>query len=527
MPREMEAEMSEQHRQLSGQSVAGRYLLGNYLGGTDHSAVFATEIIHARSQRVAIKLIPADGIVIGRQLARWKALSAISHPNLLKIVDYGKCDLPGGPYLYVVMEHADEDLADILPQRALNGEETRAMMEPVIETLAFLHEQNLVHTRLHPANILATGDQIKLSSDSIAPKGEGVGFSMKTEGFSPPEWGPSPASTAEDIWSLGATLIAALTQNPPLVAEDGVLQIPANLPDPFAGIVRESLKKDPAQRTTVLGIRARLNPSSAPPAAKPVVEVAKEPARKEPARIEPARIDPVAVPVSKVSPPAAAERRPPIPQVSRTRPSDDEKQSFVLPSYVLPIMAGVVVIILLFSLPKLFRQKSDAAPAEVATNSASVEKASAPKTAPTSKATTSTPKKSASAAPAITETSQPAAPAPAPPVKTTNQPSGGNSTRGEVLDQVLPAVSDKARGTIHGTVRISVRAHVNPGGTVDSAALDAPAGSQYFSEQAIKAAKRWQFSAPEVAGRSVESDWLLRFEFTSSVTNVHATQVSP
>src|SRR5215470_3069297 len=240
--------MSEQHRQLCGQSVAGRYLLGNYLGGTDHSAVFATEIIHARTQRVAIKLIPANGIVIGRQLSRWKALYAISHPNLLKILDYGKCDLNGGHYLYIVMEHADEDLADILPQRALNAEETRFMMEPVIETLAFLHEQNLVHTRLHPGNILATGDQIKLSSDSISPKGEGIGFPVRMEGFSPPEWSAGPANSAEDIWSLGATVIATLTQNVPTFAENGQLKLGAEVPEPFASIVRDSLKKDPAQR---------------------------------------------------------------------------------------------------------------------------------------------------------------------------------------------------------------------------------------------------------------------------------------
>jgi len=63
------------------------------------------------------------------------------------------------------------------------------MMEPVIETLAFLHGQNLVHTRIHPGNILATGDQIKLSSDSISPKGESIGFAVSAEGFSPPEWG--------------------------------------------------------------------------------------------------------------------------------------------------------------------------------------------------------------------------------------------------------------------------------------------------------------------------------------------------
>lgn len=510
--------MSEQHRQWSGQTVAGRYLLGNYLGGTDHSAVFSTEIIHARTQKVAIKLIPANGIVIGRQLSRWKALSALSHPNLLKILDYGKCDLGGTAYLYIVMEHADEDLADILPQRALNGEETRAMMEPVIETLAFLHEQNLVHTRLHPGNILATGDKIKLSSDSITPKGEGIGFTVSAEGFSPPEWSAGPANSSEDIWSLGATVVATLTQKAPTFGENGELKLGVDLPEPFAGITRESLKKDAAQRITIIGIRAKLNPASVPPAAKPIVEVARERAK----------IDPVAVPVSKVSPPPISERRPPIPEVKPVHPATGEtKKSFLLPSYLLPIMAAAAVVILLFALPKFLRQKSVAAPVEATTNSVPAEKTPAPKTTATSKAAVSTPKKSSSSAPAITETSQPAAPAPAPPIRAANKPSGGNPAQGEVLDQVLPDVSDKARATIRGTVRVSVRAHVNAGGTVDSVELDSPAGSQYFSEQAIKAAKRWQFSAPEVAGRSVESDWLLRFEFTPSTTNVHATQVSP
>jgi TonB family protein len=101
------------------------------------------------------------------------------------------------------------------------------------------------------------------------------------------------------------------------------------------------------------------------------------------------------------------------------------------------------------------------------------------------------------------------------------------ATKGDVMDQVLPEVSDKARGTIHGKVRIAVRVHVNPAGSVDSAELDAPSTSQYFSEQAIKAAKKWQFTPPEVDGRSVESDWLLHFEIMSTATNVTSKQVSP
>ena len=92
---------------------------------------------------------------------------------------------------------------------------------------------------------------------------------------------------------------------------------------------------------------------------------------------------------------------------------------------------------------------------------------------------------------------------------------------------MLPDISEKARATIQGKVRLSVRLQVNATGTVESAELDAPASSKYFSEQAIKAARRWQFSAPEVDGHSVASQWLLHFEFSPSATNVRPAQVSP
>ena len=106
--------MSGQEHRWSGQSVAGRYLLGKFLGGTEHSAVFATEFGHARLETAAIKLIPVAGFDLEQQLARWKKFSGLSHPNLLKILDYGKQKVEGTDYLFVVMEHADEDLADIL-----------------------------------------------------------------------------------------------------------------------------------------------------------------------------------------------------------------------------------------------------------------------------------------------------------------------------------------------------------------------------------------------------------------------------
>jgi len=502
--------MSEQQHKWSGQSVAGRYSLGKYLGGTDHSAVFATEIVHARSQQVAIKLIPSAGVDVDRQLARWKSLGSISHTNLLKILDHGKCELEGDAYLFLVMEHADEDLADILPQRALNEEETRGMIEPVLETLAFLHEQKLVHTRIHPGNILAIGDQIKLSSDSISPEGEPVGFATSAAGFSPPEGGGT-AAIAEDVWSLGATIVATLTQKAPTLGEDGEAEGLEGLPEPFATIARGSLKKEPSHRISMAGIRAKLNPASAPPpvAVAAVIEAPK------PAK-ETAKIDPVAVPLSKVPPPVVSERRAPVASARPAVARDGGKKS-----YWVPLVGFAVVAIVLLSLPKLFRHEPEAASKS---NSA---RDTTPKEDGSSKTSLAMPKRNGSGQLALKETSQPTNKVTSAPVKVPTKAGTENTTRGEVLDQVLPDVSEKARATIQGKVRVSVRVQVNPSGTVDAADLDMPAGSKYFSDQAIKAAKRWQFSAPEADGHSVASEWLLHFEFTPSGTTVRPTQVSP
>jgi TonB family protein len=107
------------------------------------------------------------------------------------------------------------------------------------------------------------------------------------------------------------------------------------------------------------------------------------------------------------------------------------------------------------------------------------------------------------------------------------QTAGLTHTKGEVLDQVLPDVSDRARSTIQGKVRVSVKVHVDASGSVTGADLDSPGPSRYFADQALQAARRWAFTPPEVDGRSVPSDWLLRFEFSQKDTKVIPTQTSP
>ena len=99
--------------------------------------------------------------------------------------------------------------------------------------------------------------------------------------------------------------------------------------------------------------------------------------------------------------------------------------------------------------------------------------------------------------------------------------------QGQVLDQVMPDVSEKARNTIRGTVRVSVRVQVDATGKVAQAELDSPGPSEYFASKALEAAKKWEFITPEEAGRSTPSEWILHFEFRQSGTKAYAKQAAP
>ena len=96
--------MSETFERWAGRTVEGRFPLQSYLGGSDHSAVYLTlrQGGAGDSEKVAIKLIPADVVKAEQQLQRWRAACELSHPNLISIFEAGRCELDGRALLYVV-----------------------------------------------------------------------------------------------------------------------------------------------------------------------------------------------------------------------------------------------------------------------------------------------------------------------------------------------------------------------------------------------------------------------------------------
>jgi TonB family protein len=533
--------MTDIWKQFEGQVVDDEFPLQRFLAGEEHSAVFLTQRGDSKPQKAAIKLLPLDPAACDLQLSRWRLVAQLSHPNLLRLHDFGRCRLRDANFLYAVLEFAEEDLSQILPERALTPAETRDMLGPVLDVLVYLHGKGLVHGHIKPSNILATADQLKLSCDSLSSIAESHAPTTRPSPYSAPEVTSSGLTPAGDVWSLGITLVEALTQRVPVLPPgvDSNFVLPDTFPQPFLDIARHALLRESRRRWTIAEIAARMNPTAVAAAAGQ--------------SISSAPASPLAVPLSPVPAVPAAKLQspryePPAPKTSSPRqPSAaaQAKQTLVLPNYVVPIGVVLLVFVAIFALPKILGHRAESSSST--SSAASAPPASQPKPVaaqpehrdappPTKTAASNSAKLVAEKKPAPAPPQFPAA-APAPaaaalrtdtfPSANTLAPSSSSPGRGEVLDQVLPDVSEKARATIQGKVRVTVRVHVEPGGTVSSAELDSPGPSKYFADLALQAARRWEFTAPELNGHSTPSDWLIRFEFTPSATQAFPKQTTP
>ncbi|MGB8472082.1 MAG: TonB family protein [Candidatus Sulfotelmatobacter sp.] len=256
---------SELWKNWEGRVADGKFPLRQWLGGSDHSAVFLTERTGAEPQKAAIKLIPADSREAA-QLSRWADAAKLSHPHLIRLFEFGCCQIDETRLLYVVMEYAEENLAEILPLRPLSAAEASQMLRPAAEALDYLHRSGFVHGRIKPSNIMAVGDQLKISADRLCKSGE-RGDARTPSVYDAPELvmaGPSPAA---DIWSLGATLLAVLTQNEPNLknlAREPVV-VPETVSQAIREIARRCLQIDPQQRCTASDILNRLQPQASRP----------------------------------------------------------------------------------------------------------------------------------------------------------------------------------------------------------------------------------------------------------------------
>ena len=463
-----------------GEVIDGRFTLLEWLGGSDRSGVFLTELPGPQARKAAIKLTFADSDEeVDSHMAGWAATRPLSHPHLMRLLQTGRCEWGDSVLLYSVAEHAEEVLSEILPERALTPDEAREMLEPVLDALTYLHGKGLVHGHLKPSNIMVVDDKLKLSGDSLQVAGEtGKQVPLKSI-YEAPERADGLVSPGGDLWSLGVTLVEALTQHAPAwdksADEDPV--VPKSIPQPYAGIARGCLRADPMGRCTLDNVKNWLGSG----------QHLKEPA-------------------------------------STTENKGSSKFPTTAVAVAVLVMVSAVGVI-------AWRSRSSQPPAPVAmAQSDAQQKPAAATTAPEPQAqeqpaaTAPEPEPQEQAAPAAaTPAPQAAAPVqeqapavaevPPPEVQPAASPSAGNpaligpGTNEAVAQQVMPDVLPKALASIHGGFAVRIRVTVDAAGNVSDATFDSEGPSKYFANAAMKAAQQWKFK-PGQAG-----SWILQFRF--------------
>ncbi len=435
--------MTELRKEWEGRKVDG-LRCGTYLGGSDHSAVF-------RTQGGALKLVQVDPL--DPRLAIWERAARLSHPHVARLLAMGRCE---GDLLYVVTEYAEEDLSQVLPERALTEQEAREMLAPLVEGLEYLHANGFVHSRLKPSNLLVVDGQLKLSCDGVVPAGERLRSLRDRSVYHAPEAFENLANPSADVWSLGATLVEALTQQAP--GENGAVTIPETIPAELKEVVAACLEPDPRKRITLKKIRTRLK-LEAPPAPR---------GRKW-------LVAPIAAGVVLILAGAIA--------LFNRHPQAQPQPAVTAAAPAMPA-------------PEPQPRIAEAPPAVAETPP---PPAAAPPVEPAPAAQPQQPPPAA----AVKPEPPPEPPKPAPRARTPET----SGAPGAVLEQVMPEVPARALHTIRGKVRVTVRLDVDAAGRVANARIENRGPSQYFATQALHAARQWRF-APAAA-----SEWIVRFDF--------------
>jgi TonB family protein len=501
--------MSETWKQWEGFAVEGKFQLHRFLGGSERCAVFLTER-HDRQRLVkaAIKLVLTAPEIADLQVSRWQQAAELSHPHLIPLYEMGRSEVVDVTFAYVVMECAEENLAQVLPGRPLSADEARAMLDSVVDVLGYLHRRGFVHGHIKPANIMASGEELKVSSDGLYRAGESLDDRGNEALYAAPENTrgklsiPQPMSPASDVWSLGMTLAETLTQNLPELrtAERKDPLLPQSLKEPFLEIASHCLRRSPQDRWTVAQIAARLQGTVA------ILPVPTAPLE---------------------TPPAQAIAPKPIARL----PKPTSKQYKYAAAAAVGAVLGFAVIL---AGAKLLHRNPETSQSPAAAIEQPVAPPAAVKPAPAPQKNSSKPH-----APDVADggrNSRTPAPAPAlihpetmnqEPTDTAAKFAVGSPGHGEVIHKTMPEILQSATRSIRGTVKVTVRVNVDRSGNVEDAQVESRGPSKYFARAALDAARDWKFKPPQVGGRGVLSTWTLRFEFTRDQTSVFPTQELP
>ncbi|MEU1518127.1 serine/threonine-protein kinase [Streptomyces sp. NPDC005811] len=264
--------------------MTGRYRLVESIGQGGMGRVWrATDDVLDR--RVAVKEMRIDGLDHEdsrtrreRTLREARATARIDHPNVVRVYDV----VDEGERLWIVMELvAGRSLERVVAEEGpLGPREAARIGLGLVQALRQVHAGGVLHRDIKPGNVLVEeGGRIVLTDFGIAAIQDAKALTMvgmlvgSPDYMAPERISGRPQGPPSDVWSLGATLCAALAGHSPfsrdttLATLHAVLYEEPRLPagaGPLTDVLRALLEKTPEARPSLPALEESLRPVAHP-----------------------------------------------------------------------------------------------------------------------------------------------------------------------------------------------------------------------------------------------------------------------
>lgn len=217
-----------------GTLLNGRYRIVDILGQGGMGSVY-----RAMDENLGVEVAVKENLFTTDEYSRQFRLEAVilaslRHQNMPRVTDHFVIENQGQ---YLVMDYIEgEDLRQRMERLGVIPEEDAILIGAAIcDALTHLHSRKppVLHRDIKPGNVKITPDgRVFLVDFGLAKLVQGsqattTGARAMTPGYSPPEqYGTARTDPRSDIYSIGATLYAALTG---IIPEDGLARVMDNV----------------------------------------------------------------------------------------------------------------------------------------------------------------------------------------------------------------------------------------------------------------------------------------------------------
>lgn len=229
---------------LTGKTIE-RYKIVSELGRGGMAVVYrAIDTLLDRNVAIKVILMESDSKeksqkILKRFNREARTLASLSHPNIIKVLDYGEYD--GMPY--IVMEFISGGALKAMLGSPIPYAEAAARLAPIARALQYAHQQKIVHRDVKPENILINeSGQPMLSDFGILKLVEtdeshgitGTGKMIGTPAYmSPEQIRGKEVDGRADLYSLGVVFFEMITGRKPYNALSPIELSMQHLHDPI------------------------------------------------------------------------------------------------------------------------------------------------------------------------------------------------------------------------------------------------------------------------------------------------------